>query len=109
MWEIAYFPLEALTVRWHISGMSRSVTLRPDTKGRIALGKLALGVSSFHATMDENGRIILEPFTEIPVSEKWLFDNKPALSAVKNGLSQAAAGRVKSRGSFARFANDEID
>lgn len=89
--------------------MSKTVTIRPDTKGRIALGKLARGVSSFHATIDERGRIILEPYTEIPASEKWLFDNKPALAAVKKGLSQAAAGRVKSRGSFARFANDEID
>lgn len=89
--------------------MRTTVTLRPDTKGRIALGKLALGVSSFHATTDDKGRIILEPYTEIPASEKWLFDNKPALAAVKKGLSQAAAGRIKSLGSFARFANDEID
>lgn len=89
--------------------MSTYVTIRPDTKGRIALGKLARGVSSFHATTDERGRIILEPYTEIPASEKWLFDNKPVLAAVKKGLSQAAAGRVKSRGSFAKFANDEIN
>lgn len=89
--------------------MRNTVTLRPDTKGRVALGKLALGVSSFHATTDDKGRIILEPYTEIPASEKWLFDNKPALAAVKKGLSQAAAGRIKSLGSFARFANDEID
>ena len=89
--------------------MRTTVTLRPDTKGRVALGKLALGVSSFHATTDNKGRIILEPYTEIPASEKWLFDNKPALAAVKKGLSQAAAGRIKSLGSFARFANDEID
>lgn len=89
--------------------MRTTVTLRPDTKGRVALGKLALGVSSFHATTDDKGRIILEPYTEIPASEKWLFDNKPALAAVKKGLSQAGAGRIKSLGSFARFANDEID
>lgn len=89
--------------------MSSPVTLRPDTKGRIALGKLARGVSSFRATTDDKGRIILEPYTEIPASEKWLFDNKPALTAVKKGLDQAAAGRVRSRGGFAQFANDEID
>ncbi len=88
--------------------MAASVTLRPDAKGRIALGKLARGVSSFHASTDERGRIILEPYAEIPASEKWLFENKPALAAVRKGLSQAAAGRVKSRGSFARFAKDEI-
>lgn len=89
--------------------MTTSVTIRPDTKGRIALGKLAYGVSSFHATTDSMGRIILEPYTEIPASEKWLFDNKPALTAVKKGLSQAAQGLVKSRGSFAPHANDEIE
>jgi hypothetical protein len=88
--------------------MAKSFTIRPDAKGRITLGKLAHGVSSFHATTDTKGRIILEPYTEIPASEKWLFDNKPALAAVKKGLSQAAEGRMKSRGSFAKFANDEV-
>jgi len=108
-WEVIDFPLTVPAVRWQNPRMSTSVTIRPDTKGRIALGKLARGVSSFHATTDERGRIILEPYTEIPASEKWLFDNKPALAAVKKGLSQAAAGRVKSRGSFARFANNKVD
>ena len=51
----------------------------------------------------------MEPYTEIPASEKWLFDNKPALAAVKEGLGQAAQGRVKPHGSFTKFANDEID
>jgi predicted transcriptional regulator len=81
------------------SAMAKALTIRPDAKGRITLGKLARGVSSFHATTD----------TKIPASEKWLFDNKPALAAVKEGLSQAAHGRVKPRGSFAKFANDKID
>lgn len=89
--------------------MATSVTLLSDTKGRIALGKLVRGISSFPATTDERGWIIPEPFTEIPASEKWLFDNKPALAAVKKRLNEAAAGSVKTRGSFARFANDRID
>ena len=89
--------------------MAKALTIRPDAKGRITLGKLARGISSFHATTDAKGRIILEPYTEIPASEKWLFDNRPVLAAVKEGLSQAAQGRVKSRGSFAEFANDKID
>ena len=89
--------------------MEKALTIRPDAKGRITLGKLARGVSSFHATTDSKGRIILEPFTEIPAREKWLFDNKPALAAVKEGLGQAAQGRVNPRGSFSSFANAEID
>lgn len=89
--------------------MAKALTIRPDAKGRIALGKLAQGVSSFQATLDPEGRIILEPYAEIPAREKWLFENKPALAAVKKGLDQAAAGKVKKRGSFARFANTKID
>jgi len=89
--------------------MAKALTIRPDSKGRITLGTLAKGVSSFRATVDAAGRIILEPFAEIPAREKWLFDNQEALAAVQEGLSQAAAGRTRSKGSFARFAQDEID
>lgn len=83
--------------------------LRPDSKGRITLGKLAEGVSSFRARRTDDGSIILEPFTEIPAREKWLFDNPSALGAVKAGLEQAAAGKTRSRGSFAKYADESID
>lgn len=89
--------------------MASSLTLRPDKKGRITLGALAEGVSSYRVTVDAAGRIILEPFAEIPAREKWLFENKDALTAVREGLKQAAEGKTSSRGSFARFAKDEID
>lgn len=80
--------------------------VKPDTKGRILLGKIAEGVSSYTVIKD-NDRIILEPNVEIPAKEKWLWENKNALKSVKNGLQDAAAGKVKSRGSFAKFADDE--
>lgn len=83
--------------------------LRPDTKGRISLGKLAQGVSSFHAHLMEDGRIILEPFAEIPAREKWLFNNQAALNAVKTGISQAAAGKTREIGSFAQYADEDIE
>lgn len=83
--------------------------LRPDSKGRISLGKLAQGVSSFQARCMEDGSIVLEPFTEIPAREKWLFDNPVALSAVKSGLDQAAAGKTRALGSFAGYADEAID
>lgn len=82
--------------------------LRPDTKGRITLGKLAQGVSSFRARRMEDGNIILEPFTEIPAREAWLFENAAALDAVKAGLAGAAEGKTRSLGSFAHYANEEI-
>lgn len=79
-------------------------TLRPDAKGRITLGSLGIGeVSSYHAYVDDQQRIVLEPFSEIPMREKWLFENKPALQKVKCGLKQSAAGKTHDLGSFARF------
>jgi len=83
--------------------------LRPDSKGRIALGELARGVSSFRVTVDAEHRIVLEAFTEIPLREKWLFDNADALASVKRGSSDSAAGRVTSRGSFAEYDHEADD
>ena len=49
--------------------------LRPDAKGRITLGKLAEGVSSYRARRQKDGKIVLEPFVEIPAEERWLYEN----------------------------------
>lgn len=90
--------------------MNQVITqLRPDAKGRIALGKLAKGISSFRARQMEDGNILLEPFAEIPAREKWLFDNPKALKAVHKGLNQAADGKTRSRGSFAQYVDDNAD
>ena len=82
-------------------------TVRPDAKGRITLGQLAQGISSFIVTIDKHNRIILHPRIEIPAQEKWLFNNKAALSKVKKGLQDSAAKRVHRRGSFAKYMEDE--
>ena len=80
--------------------------VKPDSKGRILLGSLTQGISSYSVTED-HGRIILEPNIEIPAKEKWLWDNKSALKQVKKGLQESASGKLKSKGSFAKFVDDE--
>lgn len=80
--------------------------VRPDAKGRIFLGTLAKGVSSY-TIINDQGRIILEPNVEIPAKEKWLWENKKALQQVTKGLKDSAASRTKSRGSFAKFVDDD--
>jgi len=80
-----------------------SYRLRPDSKGRITLGKLAEGVSSYRARRQADGKIILEPFVEIPAEERWLWDNKEALKSVIKGIEDAKAGRLVSRGSFKKY------
>lgn len=62
--------------------------LRPDAKGRIALGELAKGVSSYKIAKNENGQIILTPYTEIPYSEKWIFENPDLLEEFKKHVEQ---------------------
>ena len=77
--------------------------LRPDSKGRITLGKLADGVSSYRARKQADGKIILEPFVEIPAEERWLWENKEALKSVMKGIEDARKGRLVSLGSFKKY------
>lgn len=75
----------------------KPTTVRPDSKGRIALGKFAQGVSSFQVHQEKDGRIVLEPFAEIPVRERWLYENKKTLASVKIGLRESAGGKTRAQ------------
>ncbi len=82
---------------------TESHILRPDAKGRITLGKLAEGISSFHVSHEKDGRIVLDPYMEIPAREQWLYKNKSALKSVLRGIEDSKAGRVSSLGSFKQY------
>jgi hypothetical protein len=84
----------------------RVTTVRPDSKGRITLGRLLKGVSSLSVTVDDDGRIILEPYQEVPQREAWLYQNRAALEQLRAGIQQAAEGSVHDVGSFAQYADD---
>lgn len=83
--------------------------LRPDSKGRITLGAITQGISSYILTETEDHKLILEPQVEIPAREKWLFDNQVALDKVKQGIQDAAEGKLTSKGSFSQYADDDIE
>jgi regulator of extracellular matrix RemA (YlzA/DUF370 family) len=85
-----------------MSSQTKLTRVRPDAKGRITLGKVTEGVSSYTVIIDDHKRIILEPFVEIPAHEQWLFDNKTALQQVKQGLKESAAGQTRHRSGFAK-------
>ena len=82
-------------------------TVRPDSKGRITLGSLAGGASSFKAYKDEKGRIVLEPQVEVPALEAWLWQSPVAMKAVQRGLRDSAEGNLVRRGSFAKYADED--
>ena len=88
---------------------AQSRTVHPDAKGRIALGNMAKGISSFQVSTDRDGRIILEPYVEIPAREKWLFKNDVALKQVKKGLQDSIKGKVSKRGDFSQYIDAEVD
>ncbi len=67
------------------------VILRPDSKGRLNLGELTKGVSSYRVRKEEDGRLILIPFAEIPLSEKWIFENPEILEKIKLQFAQESA------------------
>jgi len=83
--------------------------VRPDGRHRLALGKALKDFedASFNVYQDERGRIVLDPQVSVPASEAWLYRNPKALASVRRGLADAAAGRTKSLGSFARYADED--
>ena len=70
-------------------------SVKPDAKRRITLVsvKMQEGVS-YHIYKNSIGQIVLDPQVTIPASEVWLFNNPEAISLVRQGLSDAAQGRV---------------
>ena len=84
-----------------------TITVRPDAKGRIALGALAKGVSSFRVHQEKDGRVVLEPFTEVPAQEAWLYKKPEALAMVEQGLRESAEGKTIRMDSFAKYANED--
>ena len=81
--------------------------VRPDSSGRVTLGKLTKGVDTFYVEQDEQHRIILTPMAEIPVRERWLFENPEALAKVREGLQQAAEGKVHDLGDFTKYIDKD--
>ena len=85
----------------------KTKTVRPDSKGRISLGKRAKDFSGYTLKESADGSILLEPLIEISAKEGWLFKNKDLLASVQKGLKQSAAGKTKSLGSFAQFLDEK--
>ena len=70
-------------------------SVKPDAKKRVVLPKALVGEGiTYHIYSNSLGQIVLDPQVTIPASEAWLFNNPDALALVRQGLSDAAKGRV---------------
>ncbi len=79
-----------------------------DTQGRLNLN-LEPKSTEYRVLVNEAGQILLDPVTNIPDREQWLWQNPEALAAVKCGLTQAAKGEVHDLGDFSEYADLEIE
>ena len=89
-------------------GHHQELRLTLDARKRISLAKLLPNdeICSFRAYTEGN-KIILEPMAEIPAHELWLYKNPQALKDVREGLQQSKEGKVRKRGSFSKYAEDD--
>jgi predicted transcriptional regulator len=71
-------------------------TKTADSKGRVSLGQ-AFANKLMQVEEEADGRLILIPCRAIPEREAWLYENEFALNMVREGLEDAAAGRLAER------------
>lgn len=90
--------------------MKQQGKVRVDAKGRVSLAKFLDNdlPTDFDVKVDYDGKIILTPLASIPARELWLYQNPKALKSLRDGIEQAGSGKVKSRGSFAKYVENEI-
>lgn len=81
-----------------------------DERARIAFGKAGVRKDDRYAVaVNNDGEILLTPLVSIPKRELFVWENQLVRKELAEGLQQSAAGEVVSLGSFAEFADDEVD
>ena len=81
---------------------------RVDPTGRFSLGKKHAN-QTYSVEQKKDGTLILTPVAIIPERELWLWKNKQALDAVKEGLEQSKRGETSEIGSFEQYASEELE
>lgn len=79
-----------------------------DDRGRLTLGAEAKS-KKYRVFINSSGQILLDPVVNIPERELWLWKNPQARASLQKGMQQAAAGELHDLGSFAEYADLEID
>lgn len=90
------------------------VDTRPlDSKHRITLGgrlyRLMAGkmkIDSYQVFVGKEGDILLRPSVSIPSSEAWVYRNPEVIGKVRQGLKEAAEGRIEKVDSLEDFLSE---
>lgn len=99
-------------MRKHTKPERKEVSLTLDSRNRICLSQFLskdLEVNAYKA-YQEGEKIILEPMTQVPAREAWLYNNPEALTSVLEGLKQAEEGKTSKLDiDLSQFLEDEDD
>lgn len=76
-----------------------------DSNGSLQLGP-SVTARRYRILVNANGQLLLDPIDD---REQWLWQNPQAIATVQTGIAQAAQGQTLSLGSFAQYANLDID
>ena len=82
--------------------------VQPDGRGRVSLGMVASG-KNYRVMMNDAGQILLDPVVPVPESELWLWQNPEAIASVQRGIQQAGTSDLHDLGSFADYAELEVE
>lgn len=81
---------------------------RADDRGRLTVGAVAKK-KNYRVMINELGQILLDPIVNIPEQEMWFWKNQSAQESLKRGLEEAEAGETQDLGSFAEYADLDIN
>jgi hypothetical protein len=82
--------------------------VEPDSRGRFSIGAIAKS-KTYRVQVNDAGQILLDPVVAVPELELWLWQNPGAIASVQRGIEQVGAGEVHDLGSFAQYAEMEIE
>ncbi len=83
-------------------------SIHTDEKGCLNL-QLENKLTEYRIFTNNSGQILLEPITNIPQEEQWLWQNSEVIASVKKGIEQASKGEIHYLGDFSQYQDLEID
>lgn len=86
--------------------------IKADSKGKFSLDLSfteQFTDQSYRVLVNDEGQILLDPLTNVPEPERWLWQNPEALASLERGIQQADSGNLYDLGSFADYADLDID
>ena len=85
-----------------------------DFKNRINLGSKIINLVSrifqktdaYQICIGKEGDILLRPVVNVPSKEAWIYKNPKVLNQIRQGLGEAAQGKLEKTGDIDEFLKD---